>query len=275
MLSRILFWLSQDPVKRSLYLAVPGIHLALLLAIGLGPASITKPSTKKLVIRTISAPASTSSVRSKTTPGPKAKTAQPKQIAASPKPKAAPKALEKSQKPKEKLPASKPKPMLIPSPAPEKKMTNPQGIQIKKQKSAREEQLKELEERIAKIEAKNDRIAKKSELFVPSTLVLHSSAPLPAPAQIAAAEESSSEEDFASSLVGYLQTFLHLPELGEVQIQLTLRKDGKVDNIKIMRSESEKNRKYLEIEIPKLSFPSMYTEAAGSRPLLLTFCNQL
>jgi colicin import membrane protein len=89
-----------------------------------------------------------------------------------------------------------------------------------------------------------------------------------------ALEPSSADEDFVLSLIGYLQGYLQLPDVGEVQIQLTLRKDGKVENMKVIKAESEKNRKYLEENLPKLSFPAIYLDKTASRSFLFTFCNK-
>jgi colicin import membrane protein len=147
-------------------------------------------------------------------------------------------------------------------------------LQVQKQKTLKEEQLKELEERIAKIEAKNDRMPLKSELTVPTAITLNSEKSLQVSKDFVTLESSSDSEDFVASLIGYLQGYLQLPDVGEVQIQLTLRKDGKVENMKVIKSESVKNKKYLEEQLPKLTFPQIYLNGASTQSFLFTFCNK-
>ena len=236
-------------MKRTLYILVPAIHLSLLGIIFFSHPSIKPIQSKKLVVKTFTQTSSTA-------PAIKTKATIPK--------KAAPPA--KKKPPEKKAPSS---PLKKETPLPKTKT-----IQVKKQKSVREEHLKELEERIAKIEVKNDRIPHKSELLVPAPLTLNSSSSLQVPLGSLEYEESSASADIISSLVGYLQGYLHLPDIGEVQIQLTLYKNGKIETMKVIKAESEKNRKYLEEQLPKLSFPGINLDSVSSRSFLLTFCNK-
>ncbi len=82
----------------------------------------------------------------------------------------------------------------------------------------------------------------------------------------------SSDEEYISFLIGYLQECLQLPDVGEVKIQISLRKDGSVETMKVMHTESAKNRKYLEEHLPNLSFPRI--PGSSSHSFLITFCNK-
>ena len=143
-------------------------------------------------------------------------------------------------------------------------------VEVKQKKTAQDSRLKELQERIAKIEAKNDRMSTKSEFIVPAALTL--SSPI---SEMQIEETLATEDDSVSFLVGYLQQCLQLPDVGEVQIQLTFRNDGSIENVKVLRAESKENKKYLEEHLTKLTFPSMNTlSKESSRSFLLTFCNK-
>ena len=244
-------FLPKDPVKRTLYIMVPAAHIILFCGFLLASPPRKLLDSKKLVVKTFTTQSSQ----------PIVKTAAPKKEA--PVSKTAPAKPEK--KPEKKVEAPTPKK----TPPPKKDKT----LQVKKQKSAKEEVLKELEERIAKIDAKSDRMPLKPELAVPSSVSLSSQTALQAPKAFVD-YDSFADDDFMSSLIGYLQGQLQLPDVGEVQIQLTLRKDGKVETMKVIKTESEKNRKYLEENLPKLSFPAIYLDKSSSRSFLFTFCNK-
>ena len=80
---------------------------------------------------------------------------------------------------------------------------------------------------------------------------------------------------YTSSIVSYLQEQLQLPDVGEVMIQLTIAVDGKVEKMKILSSESIKNRKRLEENLPRLQFPAPGSKKwNSSKTFIITFCNQ-
>jgi len=249
-------FLPKDPVKKALYITVPAVHILLFCGFALTGPPKKLFDSKKLVVKTFTAQDSPSSIK----------------VAA---PKNNPTALSKKAPPnpekKEAKKAKTPSPAQAPKKLPELKKEK--TLQVKKQKSVKEEVLKELEERIAKIEAKNDRMPIKPEPAVPSGITLSSQTALQTPKTFAN-DDLRENDDFISSLVGYLQGQLQLPDRGEVQIQLTLRKDGKVETMKVIKTESEKNRTYLEENLSKLSFPPIYLEASSSRSFLFTFCNK-
>lgn len=253
-------WISKDPVQRTLYIAVPAVHLLVIAISFIAHPPFKRTSSKPLVINTWSPPAATTKqTKAISTTVSTPKKAQPtstaivkkvaKAAAATPAKTVAP--------PKEKL-AINPKKTVKPA---------------TKVAAAAQKHLQEIEERIAKIEAKNDRMPSKSELAVPATITLSSQIPSQ-PAMEFANYQSFAMEDAVTSLIGYLQGYLQLPDIGEVQIQLILRKDGKVEGMKVLKTESEKNRKYLEEQLPKLSFPTSILEGVPTRSFLLTFCNK-
>ena len=70
---------------------------------------------------------------------------------------------------------------------------------------------------------------------------------------------------------------LHLPDFGEVKLQLTLSQDGKVLKVVVLNTESEKNKSYLELQLPKMRFPRLEDPFANKsqHTFVLTFCNEL
>lgn len=74
------------------------------------------------------------------------------------------------------------------------------------------------------------------------------------------AKESSYQEELSSML----KLLLRLPEFGQVQIELTLDRLGNVKKIKVVKSESDRNRAYIENAITALSFPPFGHHFSGS-----------
>ncbi len=72
--------------------------------------------------------------------------------------------------------------------------------------------------------------------------------------------------------ISFLHGALHLPDFGEVKIELTLT-DGVVSKVVVLNSESAKNKAYLEKQLPLLKFPPR--DDLKSRTLILTFCNEI
>jgi type IV secretory pathway VirB10-like protein len=268
LLQRFSLWLSKNPMQRSLYLLVPTVHLIFFIVFSQSNPPKKVISPKKLVVKTYTARNIEPSLKTTTL---KAKPTQQKKLtktAATPPPKAKKETAPKLQN---KAPVLK---KITPQKITPQKTTiarKKEVPQVQKQNLAREKHLKELQERIAKIEAKNDRIPIKSELAVPTTLTLSSQQ---TPKEATPDKSSLNDEDITASLIGYLQGFLNLPEIGEVQIQIALQKNGSVETMKVIRTDSEKNRKYLEEQLPKLSFPQAYLNGSSSRSFLLTFCNK-
>ena len=85
-------------------------------------------------------------------------------------------------------------------------------------------------------------------------------------------ELSVGEESQDEGLAGFLHSSLHLPEFGEVTIQLTVKRDGTVARLVVLKTESKKNRAYLEQHLPVLKFPLILE---GEKTFTLTFCNEI
>jgi len=120
----------------------------------------------------------------------------------------------------------------------------------------------ELQESIAKIENTQKTGVVKSKPS--STFTLH-------------IDQKDEEEHFADVLVDILHHALHLPDFGEVKIALTLRKEGSIAKLLVLKAESEENRKYLERHLPTLRFPPLQGASAKEteHTFILTFCNAL
>ncbi|MBS0615157.1 MAG: hypothetical protein JSR58_01225 [Verrucomicrobia bacterium] len=100
---------------------------------------------------------------------------------------------------------------------------------------------------------------------------------IPAPIGALEIDQKSSDHFFAvegpaDEFISFLHSALHLPDFGEVKIELTLGEKGVVDKVVVLKSESAKNKAYLEKELPLLKFPNVDTK---SRTLILTFCNEI
>jgi outer membrane biosynthesis protein TonB len=132
--------------------------------------------------------------------------------------------------------------------------------------------LKELEESIAKMDKKSDK-----------TPIRAKAKPIPRIAlQIDAVtnEETFSEvgsSSYTDLIVNHLHQHLSLPDYGEVKIQLSLRQDGTVAKVVVLRAQSEKNRLYLESNLLRLKFPCFEGPFATKKEstFTLTFCNEL
>lgn len=132
--------------------------------------------------------------------------------------------------------------------------------------------LKELEESIAKIENKSDKQIISSK--APSV----QKAAAPIVLQIdQGMEANNTAGDYTDALISHLHRSLSLPEYGEVKIQLSLRQDGTVAKIIVLKTENEKNRIYLENNLLNLRFPHFAGAFANKKEytFFLTFCNEL
>jgi len=63
-----------------------------------------------------------------------------------------------------------------------------------------------------------------------------------------------SPSNYEQELAQRLHKLVRLPEYGEVEILLTLNRDGSVDKIEILAAESEMNRQYIQKQLPHLRF---------------------
>lgn len=273
-------WIKKDPVKAFITLLVGAAHCFFILMIVFHPSLHDKRPKQKLVVKTFqSTPKPSLQERKK--PSAPAKVAAEKKQSPPPKPKETP---AKPQKPAaaEVKPTGKPTakakgqtPQAKPAPAkkaPEKspsKGTSSPNIQVP------QELIEELEERIAKIETKRDKIQAKADISVPKSIdssFSHKYEDIYD--EDAVMDEMSTYNEF---LVAYLQQQLHLPDFGEVKIEITLRQDGAIERFVVLKTENDKNRKYLEERLPSLRFPEFKGKGLSKnrQTFVLTFCNEI
>ncbi len=69
------------------------------------------------------------------------------------------------------------------------------------------------------------------------------------------ANGNSPETIYGNELINRLKRLLHLPEYGDVDIELTIAKSGKILAMKILSDENRNNRIYIEKVLPSLSLP--------------------
>lgn len=75
---------------------------------------------------------------------------------------------------------------------------------------------------------------------------------------------SSYVASYGEELVTRLKLLLRLPEYGDVKVNLTLDRAGKVSKVAILNADSMKNRSYIEKILPELSFPPFGTHYASA-----------
>lgn len=179
------------------------------------------------------------------------------------------------EKPKQAAPKVPPKK----SKEPEKAATKPKETKKAPKKTTKrglvsDKIRKELEESIAKIDQKRDNF---NEPQAPKTKKQNSSPLALSSLEYEPAVGVSSLEDIKMLLVQELKSSLHLPDFGEVTLRFSIRSDGSVAEVKVLKSASKKNSEYLERELPKHSFPSLsgYGLKGNERNFVITFCNEL
>jgi len=94
--------------------------------------------------------------------------------------------------------------------------------------------------------------------------------------QVDCAEEEQEETDYFVALISLLKEKLELPEWGRVKLELTLFNTGKVQTIRVLQTESERNKRYLEQQLISLPFPSFTEELRKEKnhSFLFVFCNE-
>lgn len=255
----------RKPLQNSLLLTILVFHLTFLFAmLFLSPDSFRKKERKHLIVRTVveqPKPKTTAAQKAVAhVPAPAAPKKAPevkKQIATPappPAPAKKPAAVKEPAIADKKIAPAKqaPPPKAAPTPPPRAKISD--------------SLLKELEESIAKIENKSDKpaINKKASSATPIALQIDSMA------------EEGIESSYTDTLIGHLHASLSLPDYGEVKIQLSLRQDGTVVKVVVLKAKNEKNRQYLESNLPRLRFPRFDGAWANKKEhtFVLTFCNE-
>ncbi|MGK5594606.1 MAG: hypothetical protein ACSNEK_04525 [Parachlamydiaceae bacterium] len=70
-------------------------------------------------------------------------------------------------------------------------------------------------------------------------------------------EVSSVELSYREELANRLKLLLRLPEMGEINVKLTIQKNGTIKHLEILSSESLLNRKYVEKTLLQHTMPSL------------------
>jgi hypothetical protein len=243
--------------KSRIFVTVILVHLTFVVWVLMGHDHKAPQPRKHLVVKTVSP--RTPEVKA---PSQKSNPVPKKSPAASSTKK------NNAQKPKAPPPAPK-------KPAPQKKQPSKKpSIQPVKKAQALVE---ELEERIAKIEQKRDKIETKQELKAPGTIDSLQIESIKKTDPQDNASNEISEDAYQNMLIGCLRQSLNLPDYGEVKIQLTLRADGSVAELIVIKSESQKNKRYLEEKLPLVKFPLLQGALFGKKQhtFLLIFCNEV
>ncbi len=78
-----------------------------------------------------------------------------------------------------------------------------------------------------------------------------------------ASEALSFEAKYEEELIAYLESILSFPEKGEVGMKLTLKREGSVKKVEIVRSSSKQNKSYIESIVAACSFPPFGKQFKG------------
>lgn len=286
MIALILASFRRSPLQASILFIVLAAHLFFVLMLLISPYLIPrKKEHKPLIVTTITPkPVVTRLTHPQKAPSPMTTPQRPppkpevKKETAPPKP--AP-ALQKEKvaAPEKKQPAHptltiKKEPAIAdkkigPTKQPAKKTAPPPEPRAKISDSL----LRELEESIAKIDGKGDKSPTKRS----ASAAVKQGTPIQLQIDTLAAAEDESGDDYADVLLGHLHHYLRLPDYGEVKIQLSLRQDGSVARVVVLKSQSEKNRQYLETTLPRLVFPRFEGKYLNRKEhtFALAFCNEL
>lgn len=127
--------------------------------------------------------------------------------------------------------------------------------------------VRQLQESIAKIDQKSHKDSPREVLPAPKWIP-----------QLKIDEEISVGEEegiFVAQLVQCLQQELNLPEIGSVKIELVLKCDGSFVQMKVIHSESQRNKTFLEQELRGVQFPPFSGNLKNEKEhaFTITFCN--
>lgn len=127
--------------------------------------------------------------------------------------------------------------------------------------------LQELEETIAKIDEKRDKDMPVKQLETPKWI---KSLKIDTIAEMENDSEAG-DNTYQDALIRCLKESLDLPEIGQVKMEVTIDEHGTVMKLRILSSESDKNKHYLEKNLQLIKFPSFKTK----KTFTFTFCNDL
>ncbi len=237
-------WINKDPLLFGIVCIVVLVHGLGFVFLALNfPEPISKNvKDKKLVVKTV-----------KLNP-PKKVVAEEKVIAEIPPPsppkkrppspsvnkKASPPPVKKNQKPK-----TPPK-----TPPKKKAKEKPKELKVDEKKK---KLLKQAQETLAKIDQRTENIKTKPKKTtkVPKRIETLSFVGVKSSEKA----ESSNQSAYRNELATHLRVQLQLPEMGSVEVKLVVNREGRVENIVIVTSESERNADYINKTLSMLSLP--------------------
>ena len=117
----------------------------------------------------------------------------------------------------------------------------------KKNEDSKKKLLRMAQESLAKIEKRSDNL----EL---NTIKSEKLGKLEKISGLKSIADSVTDSNSKNQLCAQLRSFLKLPEYGEVEIKLSLDKTGKVVALKVIETKSDRNKKYIEELLPRLTF---------------------
>lgn len=136
--------------------------------------------------------------------------------------------------------------------------------------------VQKLDEAIAKIGAKPDKLLSEGSISPPPEE--KQKADPPVEENIALPLFAAVSDESARAAGGFFQKLLTLPEKGEVVVEIVLSSEGRIDEVSVIRTESEKNGDYLKKQLLHLQLPpearpvQKSAKADGASKWLVTFC---
>jgi hypothetical protein len=198
-------------------------------------------------------------------PSPTPKPAPKKVVPQKPTPKKQPSPEKKPDPPKKKPPPPKEPIKKAPTPIPVKKPTVDPKIaeaKVKAQKEAQERQQKLIataQESVARIDkGRANMSAAKSNLnqTLAAAPVAIQSLQIEALPNLNAPPLTPGERSYRDELASRLKLTLTLPDHGEIQLKLTLDRNGRPLKINVVKAASSTNKSYIEKTLTNMKFPS-------------------
>jgi len=84
------------------------------------------------------------------------------------------------------------------------------------------------------------------------------------------------EVSYRDELAARLRTLLKFPEMGAVEIQLTITRTGAVKKVQVLKTESKENEEYIAKTLPSLQMPTFGTRfgSASEHTFAITLSNE-
>jgi outer membrane biosynthesis protein TonB len=238
--------------------AVALLHCFLVLLLAMAKyETVLIPSPKSLVVQTVT-------LQPHIVKEPPLPVPAPPAVSAPPTPPAPPKEVQKElPPPPAPKPAVKEKPKKQKSaPTPKKQPAKKPSIKKAPPKPSHSPAKKQMEEKRASMVAEAMSSLNRVEKHTPVTSSKMKAAPVRAIGALSAetveasrSNRETKEPSYYDELVRRLKLSLQLPEYGEVKLELTISRLGKVVRLKVVQAKSKKNANYLEKMIPSVTFP--------------------